>query len=76
MGNWQYSATFKGARQVLAGVRARYLEIPLRPLVREVPGDRDLETYFEEVSKEAEYATGACELQKISKRVERDVNDS
>lgn len=67
MGDWLYSATFEGACQVLAGVRARYLEIALRPLVHEVPGDQDLETYFKEISEEAEFAAGACELQNISK---------
>lgn len=74
--DWLNSTAFEGARQVLAGVRACYPEVALGLLVREVPIDRDLETYFEEVSEEAEFAAGACVLQEISKRVERDVNNS
>lgn len=61
---------------MLARVRALYPGMALGPLVREVPSDRDWETYFEDVSRDAEFTAGACELQQILKQVERDVNVS
>ena len=74
--DWQLSAAFKGARQVLASLRAHHATIPIAPLVREAPGERSVESYFEEVADEAKYAAGACELKEISLRYARDENDS
>ena len=74
--DWQLSAAFEGARQVLAGLRAHHATIPIAPLVREAPGERSVESYFEEVADEAKYAAGACELKEISLRYAGDENDS
>ena len=67
---------FVGARQVLASIRAHYPGMSLRPLVRVVTGERGLETFFNEVSEGAVFVAGACELQEIIKRVDKDVDGS
>lgn len=74
--DWQLSAAFEGARQVLAGVGAHHMMIPLAPLVREAPGGHSVESYFEEVADEAKYAAGACELKEISLRYAGGQDDS
>lgn len=76
MTNWLFSAAFEGAHQVLAGVRAHHPAMDLRPLVRVVPGDQNLEAFFEEVSEDAEFAAGAYEPQTIVKRAPKDVDGS
>lgn len=76
MADWLFSAAFEGARQVLASIRAHFLDLDLWPLVRVVPGDRSLETFFEEVREDAKFTAGACELQAIIEKEDKDVNDS
>lgn len=40
--------------------------------MRVVLGDQNLEAFFGEVSKDAEFAAGACDLQEIIKRAPKD----
>ena len=61
--------SFKGSRQVFAGVRVHHSNMNLWPLVHAPPRGRDPQQFFDEVTEEAEYAAGVCPIQNIGKRV-------
>lgn len=62
MEDWCFSAVFKGARQVFASVRSHHANMNLWPLVHTMPEGRAPQQFFEEVSEDAEFAAGACDL--------------
>lgn len=53
---------------MLAGMQAHNADMNLGPLVWIMPGNRDPKSFFEEVSDDAEFAAGACDLRGIIKK--------
>lgn len=74
--SWQYSAAYKGAMRVLAGVRAQHPSLSLAPIVHGLPKRPITEASFWDVGAEAEYVAEACKLDRIIRRCHVEKNDS